>query len=143
MSEFRKCGIYPLNPGEISDRQLAPSHAFVRPASGSKLVSKLNLEQEKLYQKRHEEGYDLDDPKYSQWLKVKNLHASDEHSNKTSVSESAQKSLTPSVISTCAPDSDHASLRTSSSVSTSDVIGDLLTHPQPKITKKKENKKSI
>ena len=34
MSGFRKCGIYPLNPGEISDRQLAPSHAFVRPASG-------------------------------------------------------------------------------------------------------------
>ena len=71
---------------------------------------------------------------------MKNLHASDEHSDKTSVSESAHKSSTPSVISTCAPDSDRASLTASSSVSTSDVIGDLLTLPQPKITKKKENK---
>ena len=78
---------------------------------------------------------------------MKNLHASDEHSDKTSVSESAQKSSTPSVISTCAPDSDRASLTASSSVSTSDVIGDLLILPQPKITKKKRkqgfNEKAI
>ena len=78
---------------------------------------------------------------------MKNLHASDEHSDKTSVSESAQKSSTPSVISTCAPDSDRASLTASSSVSTSDIIGDLLTLPQPKITKKKRkqgfNEKAI
>ena len=27
MSGFKKCGIHPLNPGEVSDRQLAPSKA--------------------------------------------------------------------------------------------------------------------
>ena len=27
MEGFRKCGIYPLNPGAVTDRQLAPSHA--------------------------------------------------------------------------------------------------------------------
>ena len=27
LSGFRKCGIHPLNPGEVSDRQLAPSKA--------------------------------------------------------------------------------------------------------------------
>ena len=139
MSGFRKCGIYPLNPGEISDRQLKPSHAF-RPATDSKSVSKTDEftpEQEKLYQKRYEEGYDLDDPKFAQWLRVKNLKAPDDHSDKISISESEKKSSTPSVVSTCAPDSDRASLTTSSSVSTSDVLSDILRIPQPKTTKKK------
>ena len=131
--------IYPLNPGEISDRQLKPSHAF-RPATDSKSVSKADKftpEQEKLYQKRYEEGYDLDDPKFAQWLKVKNLKAPDDHSDKISISESEKRSSTPSVISTCAPDSDHASLITSRSVSTSDALSDILRIPQPKTTKKK------
>ena len=132
MSGFRMCGIYPLNPGQISDRQLAPSHAFVKPKPAS-ILDEITPEQEKFYQKRYEEGFDLDDPKYSRWLKAKGLHASDE---KTS-SESAKGSSTTSVVSTCAPDSDCASLTVSSSVSTSDVLGDLLTLPQPKITKKK------
>ena len=46
------------------------------------------------------------------------LQASD-HSDKISVSESAQESSTPSVVSTCATDSEQASLTTSSSVATS------------------------
>ena len=133
MSGFRKCGIYPLNPGEISDRQLAPSRVFVKSKPVSNL-DEITPEQEKLYQKRHEEGYDLEDPKYSRWLKAKYLCTSDDHNEK--ISESAQDSSTPSVVSTCAPDSDHASL-TTSSVSTSDVLSDLLTLPQPKVTKKK------
>ena len=132
MSGFRKCGIYPLNPGQTSDRQLAPSHAFIKPKPVS-ILDEITPEQEKLYQKRYEEGFDLDDPKYSQWLKAKGLHASDEKMS----SESVKGSPTASVVSTCAPDSDHASLTVSSSVSTSDVLGDLLTLPQPKITKKK------
>ena len=28
MGGFKKCGIYPINPSEVSDRQLAPSKAF-------------------------------------------------------------------------------------------------------------------
>ena len=150
MSGFRKCGIYPLNPGEISDRQLVPSNAFVKPASDLKSVSKideLTPEQENLYQKRHEEGYDVDDPKYSQWLKTKNLQGPDDHSDKISISESAKESSTPSIVSTCAPDSDHASLTASSSVSTSDVLSDILRLPEPKATKKKRkpgfNKKAV
>ena len=114
---------------------------FARPGSDSKSIGKLiTPEQEKLYQKRYQEGYDLDDLEYARWLKVKNFDASDDHTDKTSVSKSAKGSLTPSVISTCAPNSDHASLTASGSVSTSDVIDDLLTLPQPKVTKKKENK---
>ena len=38
LSGFRKCGIHPLNPGEVSDRQLAPSKA-VRPQSDQPSVS--------------------------------------------------------------------------------------------------------
>ena len=136
MKGFRKCGIYPLNPGEISDRQLAPSHAF-RPPIDSKSVSKEDEEQEKLYQKRYEEGYDLDDPKYTQWLKTRKLLAFGDHSDKVSVTESTKESSTPSIVSTCAPDSDHASLTTSSSMSASDALGDILKLPQPKVTKKK------
>jgi len=122
MRGFRKCGIYPLNLGEISDCRLAPSHAFVKPASDLKPVSKLDEitpKQEKLYQKRHEEGYDLDDPKYFLWQKAKNLHVSVGYNEKISL-ESAQDS-TPFVVSTCAPYSDRASLTASSSVPTSDV----------------------
>ena len=37
MSGFRKCGIYPLNPGQISDRELAPWRAFVHSSSDSQL----------------------------------------------------------------------------------------------------------
>ena len=74
MSGFRKCGIHPLNAGVISDHQMAPSRAFVRPASDLELVSKLDNitpELEKLYQKHHKEGHDLHDPKYSLWLEAK------------------------------------------------------------------------
>ena len=28
MSGFKKCGVYPLNPGEITDRQITPSSVF-------------------------------------------------------------------------------------------------------------------
>lgn len=28
MSVFKKCGIYPLNPGEITDRHIMPSTLF-------------------------------------------------------------------------------------------------------------------
>ena len=55
MSGFRKCSIYPLNPGEISDRQLTSSHK-PKPANDLKPVSNLDEitpEQEKLYQKHH------------------------------------------------------------------------------------------
>ena len=53
MNEFGICGIYPLNPGEISDRQLAPSYAFIKPKLAGEL-DEVTPEQEKLYQKHYE-----------------------------------------------------------------------------------------
>ena len=38
MGGFKKCGIYPINPGEVSDRQLAPSKA-IHPQRPSQVVS--------------------------------------------------------------------------------------------------------
>ena len=57
MSGFKKSGVYPLNPGEVTDRQLAPSNALcprsqpedtkAAPTPGSPLFSP---EQEAMYQ---------------------------------------------------------------------------------------------
>ena len=93
MSGFKKCGIYPLNPGEISDRQLAPSKVFVRSASDSQLTSKqFTHEQTELFQTRYE-GYDLHDPVYLKWLQI---HHPDVCSDTVS---------SPGSLKTCAPGS--------------------------------------
>lgn len=76
MSGFRKCGIFPLNPGQISDRQTAPSRTFCseenspRPEETSTAsVSTSSCAQEALFQKRYEEGgFDLCDAEYVCWL---------------------------------------------------------------------------
>ena len=78
MSGFKKCGIYPLNPGEITDRQLTPSKALTHSASDSSLADKSEFtpQQEALYQSQFEEGYDLKNPEYSRWLKRNHPEAS-------------------------------------------------------------------
>ena len=92
MSGFRKAGAYPRNPGVIDDRQVAPSFG-VRPlskspaslSSGSRKSSPPSHDssksavssatsftpvEEKLYQRRYEEGYDLPDSQYAKWLAI-------------------------------------------------------------------------
>ena len=136
LSGFRKCGIHPLNPGEVSDRQLAPSKAVRSQndqpsvSSTSTLVpqsdSSLNAspdsqapwsqsstdsspifteEHTKLFEKRFEEGYDLQDEEYSAWVRIY-------HSEKASPS--------PSVVSS------------GSMKSSLDVVKEILTLPKPK-----------
>ena len=100
MSGFRRCGIYPLNPGEISDCQLAPSKVFTRlPSDSNLLKSSFTVEQEKLYQKPFEEGYDMEDSDYSEWLRFNHP----DHSSKPNRSV-LECSCAPS-LSTRAPDS--------------------------------------
>ena len=76
MSGFKKCGIYPINPSEITDRQIAPSKAVCYQAgaetdAGDVPASPLfSPEEEDLYKKRYEEGYNIDDPNYIAWLKI-------------------------------------------------------------------------
>ena len=77
---FKKCGIYPFNPRQISDRQTAPSKGvtpvtpeqtpevpLTPPAEPS--VPLFSPEEEALY-KRQYEGYNIDDPAYVAWLKI-------------------------------------------------------------------------
>ena len=71
---FRKCGIHPLNPGEVSDRQLAPSQAVtytsqseaVKPVAGepSSLCDSglFTPEQRMIFERQFQEGYDIKDP---------------------------------------------------------------------------------
>ena len=64
MSGFKKCGIfYPLNPGEVTDRQIAPSTLFSTASSDTLPVAKLDSvgERDSLYMKRYNEGYDIYD----------------------------------------------------------------------------------
>ena len=76
MSGFRKCGIYPLNLGQIDDRQLAPSKVFSKSAdqlekpSAKSDTIQFTEKEETLYQKQFEEGYDVPDPKYEAWVSL-------------------------------------------------------------------------
>ena len=76
MGGFRKCGIYPLNPGAVTDRQLAPLHTkstllhSQSDYSLHKVAAKpFSKEQEILFKKRFEEGYNVYEPNYVMWLK--------------------------------------------------------------------------
>ena len=140
MSGFRKCRIY---PGQISDREMAPSRAFVHLSSDSQLLmAQFTQEQIDLFKTRCKEGFDLDDPDYIKWLEI---HHPDVCSNTVSIcsardvvsgaSPSASHS-SPSTASltTCAPDS----LCSLTSVSSqSDTLSEILSLPKPKQRKQK------
>ena len=81
MFGFKKTGIYPINPSEVTDRHLAPSKLFEQlstkssqdagSASDSPTKDLLfSPDKVELYKKRYEEGYDLDNPSYTAWLKI-------------------------------------------------------------------------
>ena len=95
LSGFKKWGIQPLNPREVSDRSLAPSKAVSVQPSVSK-CSVFTPEQEALYEKRYEEGYDLDtDPDYLAWLNTN--YPSSALSKSLSVNLSTGNSSVPSL----------------------------------------------
>ena len=83
MGGFRKSGTFPLNPGVIDDRQVAPSLAVSSSLHGQDVRSSpssdnsspcspgfAKTDQEALFRKRYEEGYDLPDPVYNHWLSI-------------------------------------------------------------------------
>ena len=76
MAGFKKCGVYPLSPGEINDRDLAPSKATqwisTTSPSNNDRVSPLSSTStdnalEDLCLKRFEEGYDIHDEECISW----------------------------------------------------------------------------
>jgi hypothetical protein len=64
-SGFKKAGIYPFNPGEVSDRQLAPSKALNNPTAQVPL--EYSLQQVTQFEKKYSEGYDVPDSTYLAW----------------------------------------------------------------------------
>ena len=75
MSGFKKCGIYPLNPGVVRDRQIAPSALFSGASSelDPSPVVKPDSERDSLYKRRYNEGYDIYDDDYLRWIRENNL----------------------------------------------------------------------
>ena len=128
MSGFKKTGVYPLNPGEVNDRQLAPSKALLCPKTGNVDNAKttptpgsplFSPEQEALYQKRFDENYDISDPSYVAWLKI--IHPEAELSVAASVgtsSSSGQHHL--------------GSVNSAKDTDSSDILSEVLLLPEPK-----------
>ena len=124
MSGFRKCRIYPLNPGQIDDRQLAPSKVFSKSAeelekpSAKSATIQFTEKEETLYQKRFEEGYDVPDPKYEAWVSLNHPASC---TSRSDVSPVANPKSLPS-----------------STTTSSDVLSDLLSLPLPQRSSKKK-----
>ena len=102
MSGLKKTGIYPLNPGEVTDRQIAPSALFTTDPSPStsdtssgtrsdatpdassvtrsdatpdtSYVIRSDVSDRDLeYRKKYDEGYDIYTDNYLQWIRDNNL----------------------------------------------------------------------
>ena len=135
LSGFKKSGISPLNPSEVSDRMLTPAAIF-KPSSDASSSSSLTPptassssltpptassspltpptfsdEQSALYEKRLREGYNVHDPQYELWVKVNHPGSSDADSMKTHISKSV-------------------------STVSSDDLGEILKYPEAKVTSK-------
>ena len=150
LSGSKKCSIYPLNPGEISDWQLAPSKVFTHSEWFKFSKSQFTPEEHKLFQTHFEEGFDLEDP---EWLRIHHPEvcsssvSTGSTDEVTSVGSSVSVSHhSPSVVSKCAPGS-VCSLTTvstsspqasgSSQIPESDSLNEILVLPKPKPTRKK------
>ena len=117
---FKKCGVFPLNPSEVSDRQTAPSKTFCQQncKTGTALTESENPlfspEKEALFRKRYREGYDIVNPGYNAWLRIN-------HPEVSSVNDSTSSSLKT-----------HCSKESCKSQATStDLLSDILVLPCP------------
>ena len=125
---FKKAGIYPFNPGEVSDRQLAPSKALTKPTPQ---VPTFSPEQIAGFEVQYAEDYDVQDVTYLAWKSI--YHPSPESVSNAATSTSA--SITSSV-------SVSASVITTPSLkslpSSEEVLNELLVLPQPKTGRRKK-----
>jgi len=128
MSGFKKTGVYPLNPGEVNDHQLAPSKALLCPKTGNVDSAKttptpgsplFSPEQEALYQKRFDENYDISDPSYVAWLKINHPEA--------------ELSVASSVGTSSSSGQHHlGSVNSAKNTDSSDILSEVLVLPEPK-----------
>ena len=129
MKGFKKTGIWPINPGEVTDRQIIPSKALSskktpEPSSPTTHDTVTENQQsplfspelEKLYQKRFEEKYDLQDPDYIAWLKIN--HPELNTSGSVTLSDTSSEKLSLTSSSSKAPESD--------------ILSEVLVLPEPR-----------
>ncbi len=151
MSGFKKCGVFPINPGEVTDRQVAPSKVFRQQTSeidrqnmdseeptSSSSIPLFSPEKEALYRKRYEEQYDIDDPGFVAWLKINHPEAE--------VSSTFTESSTSSLVSgeQCSRSSERSSESSSKSkASSSDVLSEVLVLPRPVVRAKSSRKQAL
>ena len=129
MTGFKKTGIYPLNPREVTDRQLAPSKPFQQPSTESSQDGSasdnptkdplFSPDKVELYNNCYEEGYDLDDPSYTARLKI---------NHPTEVCSSTTKSSFSLVSGELSKES-RASGK--SQLSSGDALSEILALPRP------------
>ena len=130
LSGFKKSGIYPFNPGEVSDRKIAPSRALTKPTPQTPTFSPAQVAQ---FEARYEEGYDVQDNTYLEW---KSMY----HPSPESVS-SAATSKTTSVTSSVSVGTGASSSK--SLPSSEEVLAELLVLPQPLAPKTSRRKKAV
>ena len=156
---FKKTGIYPFNPGEVSDRQLAPSRALKKPIPPP--VATFTPEQIAKFEECYKEGYDVEDPIYSTWLNIyypskgsvssavttdisspgSSVSASLRANAKTSTPDAA---ISPSVSSSISTPETSASVVTTASAkslrSSEEVLNELLVFPQAVPSRRRRRK---
>ena len=141
MGGFRKCGIYPLNPGNVTDRQLGPSRPFaslLHSRSDCSLnkaaVQQFSKEEEALFTKRFEEGYNIYEPAYVLWLKDNHPEAAAHFCSELPQSVGSSSS---------AGQSDCNSLITHKSSESSKTLDELLVYPTAEVKSKRKKKEAI
>ena len=142
LSGFKKIGIYSFNPSSVNERQLAPSNAvsttpnsvctsLEQPIPEGEVQPMLfSPEKEMLFQKRFEEGYDIQDEEYIVWVRINHLERC------LSVDSSSSVSATS--------DANHVKASSSPSrVEQNDVLSDILVQPKPKENSRRKRKADI
>ena len=128
MSGFKKTGIYPLNPGEIHDRQMAPSKAVTpQPEHCITESPPFTEEQLALFEKQYKEGYDLENPEYKVWLKI--THPCSINSAASIASKSSASYISEELSET--------------SQQSDDVLSNILVLPEPKLQSSKRSKHAL
>ena len=133
LSGFKKTGIFPFNPGAISDRMLAPSKSMCKAASKPALKP-LSEEKLKLFEKRYEEGFNIPDPEYTEWCKYAHPSPSTSSSNTTRSALSGITNLS---------DLDAISHSSRSTASTKSLLNDILVVPQNSSESKSRRKPAL
>lgn len=146
MSRFKKSGIYPLNPSEVTDRQVAPSKPYQQqskqssqvvgsvsesPTSSSTLFSPDKVE---LYKKRYEEGYNVGDPDYVAWLKI---------NYPTEICSNATKSSVSSISGALLKEDRGSSDSGKSKLASGDALSEILVFPCPLSRPKSDRKPAL